>query len=106
VPAPELERLQRLADAFGVDPTLEAVADAIIARTTIAAGANERNAVIAVVALLVRDEGTLTVIQEAGDSGKIKEEMAEAAALHSPQMPASLVNLVIVEVFSALRWPK
>ncbi len=56
--------LQRFADAYGVPSTLDAVADAIILRTQIPAGVNERGPVLEVVAMLIRDPDTLLMMSD------------------------------------------
>jgi hypothetical protein len=102
-----MDSLDRLAGLYGVDPTLDAVADAIIGRTDISHGINERAPVMAVVALLVRDPGTLDLM-EAGDKLPLalRDEMTSTTDVHKPAMPSDLlVSLVLTDVNSILRQP-
>jgi len=59
--------LKRLADAYDVStPTLDAIADAIIARTQLTDGKYEQRAVMDLVAFIVEDVGTLTSLETGG----------------------------------------
>jgi hypothetical protein len=96
----QMQRLRRLADAYGCGPTLDAVADAIIGQTQISSGANERGPVLEVVSLVVRDDTTLNALSSTGDiPAGLAAEMEETVAPHGPAMPpATLVELVLGNV--------
>jgi hypothetical protein len=96
----QMERLRWLADAYGCDPTIDAVADQIIRRTQISAGANERGPVLEVVSLITRDEETLDALRSTGDlPASLGAEMETAVARYEPAMPAAtLVELALGNV--------
>lgn len=94
--------LERLAAAYGVPATLNAVADEIIERTQIADAANERPAVLEVVAIVILGD-TLTTVREGTLSDGLLAEMTRAVEPYSPAMPAeSLVTIVLSDVWTAL----
>ena len=103
--SPGNERLKELADAYGTDATPDSVADAIIARTQISAGANERDPLIYLVALLTRDEGTIRTLKEAGTlTNALVSEMTSGVERFSPEMPPdAFVNIAIGDVRSVLQ---
>jgi hypothetical protein len=98
------EPLQQLANAYGVAATVDAVADAIIARTPITAGVNERLPVIEVVTLLVRDPDTLTLMKDHSPlPHHLTIEMTRAVAHHEPAIPpGDLVDIALTNVRYAL----
>jgi hypothetical protein len=98
--APDLERLHDLANAYGVHPTLESVADAIINRTAVTGAVNERKPVFEVVGFIVRDEGTLSALASGNAiPSDLHDEMVTAVATHGPAMPPNvLVDLVLADV--------
>lgn len=95
--ASNMDRLERLAAAYASAPTLDAVADAIISRTPIAGSVNERNPVMEVISLVVRDEGTLEALMTGGAlSDELHAEMLRAVDQDGPAMPAAtLLELVL-----------
>ena len=59
--------LTRLAEAYDVStPTLDAIADAIVARTQLTDAKDERGAVMDLVAFIVKDVGALTALEKGG----------------------------------------
>ena len=96
--------LQRLADAYGVASTLDAVADAIILRTRIPAGVNERGPVLEVVAMLVRDPDTLRLIADHEPlPDDLLAEMTRVIDQYGPAMPVdTLVGIVLRDITLAL----
>jgi hypothetical protein len=110
VDTPE-DRLQQLADAYGVSDTFDDVADAIIAkkRPQLTYGENERRAVIALVALLVENAGTMSALA-LGDAlpANVVALMTKLVASHFVDVPPAtmpaetFVDLVIGDVRSVL----
>lgn len=95
--------LERLAAAYGVPATLNAVADAIIDRTQITDAENERPAVLEVVAIVILGD-TLTTVRDGTLSDGRLAEMARAVEPYSPAMAAeSLVTIVLTDVWTALQ---
>ena len=102
--SPRDEQIQRLADAYKTEPTPEAIADAIISREQdqILHGEGERNSVVNVMDILVRDEGTLTAYL--AGRRHLGDEMRSAAARHSPGLPPEiLVEIVVTDVVVTVR---
>jgi hypothetical protein len=105
--APEIDRLLELAAVYGIQepsPTLGPVAERIISRTEISEA--DKEAVLEVINLIVRDEGTLATL-ESGEaiSDPLCAEMVKAAGRHNSMMPATvLVALVVTDVRAVCRW--
>ena len=78
--------LKRLADAYDVPtPTLDAIADAIIARTQLTDDKYERGAVMDLVAFIVEDVGTLTALEDCSELPKdVLERMGNLIASDPP----------------------
>lgn len=107
VNSPRDEQLQRLADAYGVEPTPKGIADAIIDRSTELHRETEETRVIDIVEIMVRDEGTLAAYV-AGTGEPFRDEMLLAAGSDSPSVLARtlaelLVEIVIRDVVVVLR---
>jgi len=90
-PDPEMlkrsaDGLKRLADAYDVStPTLDAIADAIIARTQLTDDKYERGAVMDLVAFIIEDVGTLTSLEKGGElSNDVLTRMANLIASDPP----------------------
>ena len=114
--APDLEGVQRLADAYGVPHTIDAVADKIIEVMTISetpliiTNYRERDAVIAIVGILVQQSAALDAMERGEDrSHKLLTDLTAAAARHVPIASSSrglfakaLADRVFEEVKSAV----
>jgi hypothetical protein len=95
--------LERLAAAYGVAATLNAVADAIIERTQIADAVDQRPAVLEVVAIVILGD-TLTTVRQGTMSEGLLADMTRAVEPYSPAMAAeSLVTMVLTNVWTALQ---
>src|ERR1035441_8465722 len=89
VTAPDLEGVQRLADAHGVPHTIDAVADKIIEvmriseNPLIITNHQERDAVIAIVGILVQESAALDAMERGENrSYKLLTDLIAAAARH------------------------
>jgi len=80
------DRLKHLADACDVSPpTLDGIADAIIARAHLTGGDYEQGAVIDVVAFIVEDAGVLNALEKGGKvPHHVLERMGELIASDPP----------------------
>jgi hypothetical protein len=95
--------LERLASAYAVPATLDAVTDAIIERTQMADAIDQRTAVLEVVAIVILGD-TLTTVGQGTLSEGLLADMARAVEPYSPAMPAeSLVTMVLTNVWTALQ---
>ena len=105
----ETKRLRQLADAFGAEPTIDAVADAIIAKSQTEAakltyGPDERVTVIGIISVLVEHKDALTAIEvHERLPPDILGEMKQKALAHPPETIPSdeFVNVVLGHVRSA-----
>ena len=102
--------LQRLADAFGCEATLDAVADGIIARSRkdlshLFSGYNERGSVLGIVSVLVDHEGALAALEEHGSlpSGTF-EAMRRQVRAHTPETiePDAFLGIVMSQIRAVL----
>lgn len=99
------QRLRRLADAYRTEPTVDAVAHAIIRRMPITAGENELGQVRTILSAFLERDGVLSAI-ERGDPwpDDVTGESVEQAATQNPAMPAkTLAQLVHADISAALR---
>lgn len=105
----ETKRLKRLADAFGAEPTIDAVADAIIAKSTaqetkLTYGPDERGTVVGIISVLVEHKEALTAIEvHERLPPDVLGEMKQKALIHPPETIPSdeFVNIVLGHVRSA-----
>lgn len=102
--------LQRLADAFGSEATLDAVADAIIARSRkdlshLSSGYNERGSVLGIVSVLVDHGGALAALEEHGPlPSDTFEAMQQQVHAHPPETiePDAFVGIVMSQIRAVL----
>jgi len=101
--------LKRLADAYDVStPTLDAIADAIIARTQLTDGKYERRAVMDLVAFIVEDVGTLISLETGGKlPDNVLNRMGDLIASDPPATVPEwdFLQIVLDNVRSVLRPP-
>ena len=100
-----VDSLQQLADAYGVERTLDGVADAIIRVTSIHVGTKQRVSVTAVVSWLIQDDDTITALKD-GDAipAELVDNMIATVERHGPPMRArSLVDITVENVRSHLQ---
>ncbi len=106
VTSPDDDRLNQLADAYGVPSNLDAVTDAIISRSrpNLTHGANERNPVMNVVALLVNREGLLaaTAANRPWPEESWKHITEVVARSNPPIGVENLIGAVLADVHSVL----
>ena len=106
---PDLDGLKRLADAYGLSTrTLDAIADAIIARTQLSDDMYERGAVMDLVALIVEDVGTLTALEKGGKlPNDVLKRMANLIASDPPATVPEwdFLEIVLDDVRFVLRPP-
>lgn len=99
------QRLRRLADAYDTEPTVDAVAHAIIRRIPIPAGENELGQVKTILSFFLQRDEVLSAVERGdpwpdGDTKEIVQEVAD----QNPAMPAeTLAQLVHADVSAALR---
>jgi hypothetical protein len=102
--------LTRLAEAYEVStPTLDAIADAIIARTQLADAKYERGAVMELVAFIVGDVGTLTALEKGGKlPNGLLRRMADLIASDPPATVPEweFLQIVLDDVRLVLRPPR
>jgi hypothetical protein len=101
---PDAGRMRLLAVAYGVEPFVDTVADAIAGRTNITAGASERGALIAVVTSLVGDdEAWAALIAGQAIPGRVRAEMGGGVTHFQPSMaPAQLIATALTDIASVL----
>jgi hypothetical protein len=91
---PEIERMRRLGEAYGLspDPELGAIADAIISEpNAITPGMNDKEALINLLAIVVSRNGVLTSLQEQRPlEPELVAELRAAALSKNPALPAPL----------------
>lgn len=102
--------LQRLADAFGSEATLDAVADAIITRSQkdlswLTYGRNERGSVLGMVSVLVDHEGALAALENHDPlpQGTV-EAMSEQVRINPPETiePDAFLGIVLSQIRAVL----
>jgi len=95
--ASDLERLARLADAYGVETTSFAVADAVMASAHFTATENERGAVEALVSLLVARPDSFSALETVRPLPVgAWNEMTRTVAHCSPGTPAASVTDIVL----------
>ena len=99
------DRLQRLADAYGVEPTLDRIASAIVARTAISAGQNELGPVQAIVSFSVLRDDAWSALEdgEAWPPGLTAEIVGVVAAANPAMPPETLTGIARADLQAALR---
>ena len=110
MPPSDVERLERVAYAYDVVPSDDSVAQAIINRTKMTASANDRQAVIALVDLIVGSADTFAAL-ETGESlpDAVWKQMQTTVAECSPPLviPAwSLIDIVLSDLRFVLFRPQ
>jgi hypothetical protein len=96
------EGIETLANAYGVPVSVDAIADAIVSDSALETGERERDALIAVVNVLVTSEGAIESVQrgEALPLGTLPA-MADAARVHLMPTDTKVESASLPEVSPA-----